>query len=156
LDGGACDVGLESTIVGEEDGEIIIYRLGGLTIEAIKAIVGNVTVSLNQSSNPKAPGQLKSHYAPKKPIYIGNLKELERQYAHKKIGVLGFGKLNISHPNVIVKNLSPSGNYQEAAIHLFSYLRELDECDVDVIICDLLPEESLGMAINDRLQRAAN
>lgn len=156
LDGGACDVGLESTIVGEEDGEIIIYRLGGLTIEAIKAIVGNVTVNLNQSSNPKAPGQLKSHYAPKKPIYIGHLSELEKQYSHKKIGVLGFGKLNISHPNVTIKNLSPSGNYQEAAIHLFSYLRELDECDVDVIICDLLPEESLGMAINDRLQRAAS
>ena len=156
LDGGACDVGLESTIVGEEDGEIIIYRLGGLTIEAIKAIVGNVTVNLNQSSNPKAPGQLKSHYAPKKPIYIGNLSKLEKQYSHLKIGILCFGEFTNAHSNVVIKNLSPTGNYQEAAIHLFSYLRELDECDVDVIICDFLPEESLGMAINDRLQRAAN
>ncbi len=156
LDGGNCEIGLESTIVGEEEGEIIIYRLGGLTIESIKAIVGNVKVNLNQSSNPKAPGQLKSHYAPKKPIYIGNLYELEKQYAYKKIGVLGFGELNISYFNAVIKNLSPTSNYQEAAIHLFSYLRELDESSVDVIICDLLPEESLGMAINDRLRRAAS
>lgn len=156
LDGGACKIGLESTIVGEENGEIIIYRLGGLTIEAINAIVGNVTVNLNQSSNPKAPGQLKSHYAPKKPIYIGNLIELQNQYADKKIGILSFGNFRITHTDAIIKNLSPSTNYQEAAIHLFSFLRELDESAAELIICDLLPEESLGMAINDRLQRAAS
>ena len=90
LDGGACKIGLESTIVGEENGEIIIYRLGGLTIEAIKTVVGKVSVQLNQSSNPKAPGQLKSHYAPKKPIYIGSLIELQNPNFFSSIVILKF------------------------------------------------------------------
>jgi L-threonylcarbamoyladenylate synthase len=59
--------------------------LGGLSIDDIEAVVGKVNVQLNQSSNPKAPGQLKSHYAPKKPIFIGNLNELQTKYSEKKI-----------------------------------------------------------------------
>lgn len=155
LDGGACEVGLESTIVGEENGEIIVYRLGGLSIDDIEAVVGKVFVQLNQSSNPKAPGQLKSHYAPKKPVYIGNVVELQNTHADKKIGAIIFGDNIKFSESIIVKNLSFSKNYQEAAVHLFSFLRELDETDVDVIITDLLPEQGLGLAINDRLRRAA-
>ena len=155
LDGGACEVGLESTIVGEENGEIIVYRLGGLSIDDIEAVVGKVFVQLNQSSNPKAPGQLKSHYAPKKPVYIGNVVELQNTHADKKIGAIIFGDDIKVSESTIVKNLSFSKNYQEAAVHLFSFLRELDETDVDVIITDLLPEQGLGLAINDRLRRAA-
>ncbi len=155
LDGGACEVGLESTIVGEENGEIIVYRLGGLSIDDIEAVVGKVFVQLNQSSNPKAPGQLKSHYAPKKPVYIGNVVELQNTHADKKIGAIIFGDNIKFSESTIVKNLSFSKNYQEAAVHLFSFLRELDETDVDVIITDLLPEQGLGLAINDRLRRAA-
>jgi L-threonylcarbamoyladenylate synthase len=156
LDGGSCQVGLESTIVGEEQGEIIIYRLGGLAIEAITEVVGEVSIQLNQSSNPKAPGQLKNHYAPKKPIFIGNITELQHQYPDKKLGIITFGNRHVSQPNLVVKDLSPSQNYQEAAINLFSFLRELDESSVDIILCELLPEESLGLAINDRLIRAAS
>lgn len=155
LDGGSCEVGLESTIVGEENGEIIIYRLGGLSIDEIENIVGKVTVQLNQSSNPKAPGQLKSHYAPKKPVYIGNLNKLQTQYADKKTGAIVFGNEFELDKNTLIKNLSPTKNYQEAAVNLFSFLRELDEADVDIIITTLLPEQGLGLAINDRLRRAS-
>jgi L-threonylcarbamoyladenylate synthase len=155
LDGGYCTVGLESTIVGEENGEIIIYRLGGLSIDDIKSVVGKVSIQLNQSSNPKAPGQLKSHYAPKKPVYIGNLKELQIKFLNKKLGAIIFGEQNFLNSNVVVKNLSQSKNYQEAAVNLFSFLRELDETDADIIITELLPETGLGLAINDRLKRAA-
>ncbi len=155
LDGGNCEVGLESTIVGEENGEIVVYRLGGLSIDDIEKVVGKISVQLNQSSNPKAPGQLKSHYAPKKPVYIGDLNELQQHYAHQKIGAIVFGN-SIKFPEtVVVKNLSSTGNYQEASVHLFSFLRELDETDVDVIITSLLPQQGLGLAINDRLKRAA-
>lgn len=154
LDGGACEVGLESTIVGEEQGEIIIYRLGGLSIDAVEKIVGKVSVQLNQSSNPKAPGQLKSHYAPKKPVIIGDLKQLEKQYSDLKIGAIVFGEHSLVK-DITVKNLSISGDFNEAAGNLFSYLRDLDESDVDVIIAELLPEVSLGLAINDRLRRAS-
>jgi len=155
LDGGDCQVGLESTIVGEEHGEIFIYRLGGLSISDIELVVGKAVVQLNQSSNPKAPGQLKSHYAPKKPFYIGNLSDLQSQFHSKKIGALVFGIPSNINENVFVKNLSPTNNMQEAAINLFSFLRALDDSDVDVIICELLPEIGLGLSINDRLRRAA-
>lgn len=155
LDGGNCEVGLESTIVGEENGEIIIYRLGGLSIDDIEKMVGKVSVQLNQSSNPKAPGQLKSHYAPKKPVYIGNVIDLQKTHSGKNIGVLVFGDDIKLNETTTVKNLSSSKNYQEAAVNLFSFLRELDETNVDVIITDLLPEQGLGLAINDRLRRAA-
>lgn len=156
LDGGSCQIGLESTIVGEENGQIIIYRLGGLSIEFIKTIVGEVTIQINQSSNPKTPGQLKSHYAPKKPIFIGDINELQKQYNLKKVGLLIFGNLILKHQNALIKNLSPSANYQEAATNLFSFLRDLDESEIDLIICHLLPEENLGIAINDRLLRASS
>ncbi len=156
LDGGSCQVGLESTIVGEEHGEIIIYRLGGLAIESIKEVIGDVSVQLNQSSNPKAPGQLKSHYAPKKPIFIGNITELIKRHADKKIGAITFGDRHFSQSNIVIKNLSPTYNYKEAAINLFSFLRELDDSNVDIILCELLPEVNLGLAINDRLIRAAS
>lgn len=155
LDGGSCAVGLESTIVGEENGEIIIYRLGGLSVDDIEKVVGKVSVQLNQSSNPKAPGQLKSHYAPKKPVYIGNFEELQKKYSDKKIGAIVFGNDLTLNETILIKNLSPTKNYQEAAVNLFSFLRELDEADVDLIIAKLLPETSLGLAINDRLCRAA-
>ena len=154
LDGGSCEVGLESTIVGEENGEIIIYRLGGLSVDEIESVVGKVSVQLNQSSNPKAPGQLKSHYAPKKSVYIGNLNELQAKHADKKMGAIVFGDV-ILNEGVLIKNLSPNKNYREAAVNLFSFLRELDESEVDVIITELLPKSSLGLAINDRLRRAA-
>lgn len=155
LDGGNCEVGLESTIVGEEEGELIIYRLGGLSVDAIESVVGSVSIQLNQSSNPKAPGQLKSHYAPKKPVFTGNAAELQKIHKHHKTGFIVFGETLVDAPGSIVKNLSPSQNYHEAAANLFSFLRELDEADVDVIICDLLPGMDLGLAINDRLRRAA-
>ena len=155
LDGGNCAVGLESTIVGEENGEIIIYRFGGLSVDEIETIVGKVSVQLNQSSNPKAPGQLKSHYAPKKPVYIGNLNESQKQYSDQKIGAIVFGNDIKLSESILIKNLSSTKNYQEASANLFSFLRELDEADVDVIITALLPEIGLGLAINDRLRRAS-
>lgn len=155
LDGGSCEVGLESTIVGEEDNRIIIYRLGGLSVDAIESVVGNVSIQLNQSSNPKAPGQLKSHYAPRKPLYIGNITELQKEHAQRKAAYLIFGEEPPELKNQLVKNLSPTQNYKEAAANLFAYLRELDESEAEVILCDLLPGMSLGLAINDRLRRAA-
>lgn len=155
IDGGLCGVGLESTIVGEENNEIVIYRLGGLSIEEIENVVGKVHVQINHSSNPKAPGQLKSHYAPKKPVFIGNIDELLTKNNHKKIGLIVFGNDKFFDSNIIVKDLSPSKCDKEAASNLFSVLRELDDSNVDVIVSDLLPLTGLGMAINDRLIRAS-
>lgn len=156
LDGGACEVGVESTIVGfDNDGEPIIYRKGGLPVEAIEAEVGKPLVMEHSSSNPKAPGMLKSHYAPRIPFLLGNLEELVIENQGKKIAVLSFKThFQSIDPNKMVV-LSPSGNMGEAAQRLFAAMRYLDSTDADLILAELLPEEGLGRAINDRLRRAA-
>ncbi|MCE3258469.1 MAG: translation factor [Bacteroidetes bacterium] len=155
LDGGPCKVGIESTIVGVEEGEVCIYRLGGLEIEKIEEIVGKVTLRINNSSDPKAPGQLKSHYAPRKPVLLGNAEKLISQHTGKRIGLLCFGEQRISGKDIVGFNLSPSRSLNEAAINLFKYLREADDSDIEVLIAEELPDQGLGKAINDRLRRAA-
>lgn len=155
LDGGPCRVGLESTIVGVEDDRVCIYRLGGLAVETIEAVVGPVELRINQSSDPKAPGQLKNHYAPRKPLYLGRAEELIKALAGKKIALLWFGPLTIQPTEGPLYNLSPNGDLREAALNLFKFLRLADESDADVVVSELLPDTGLGRAINDRLRRAA-
>jgi L-threonylcarbamoyladenylate synthase len=156
LDGGACTVGIESTIIGVEENTLCIYRLGGLEIDAIEKIVGKVELRINNSSDPKAPGQLKSHYAPRKPVLLGNAEKLVSQNEGKRIGILCFGEEKISGKNIRSFNLSRNKSMKEAAINLFKFLREADESDIDLLIAEELPEQGLGKAINDRLRRAAS
>jgi L-threonylcarbamoyladenylate synthase len=153
LDGGACSVGIESTIVGFENNHTIIYRLGGLSVEEIEGVAGKVIVQAHSTSNPKAPGQLKSHYAPTKPVVLGDIPQLMKAFAGKSIGVLSFQK-DFGMPNQII--LSPKGNVEEAAQHLFTALRMLDKFPIDIILAEPAPEHGLGRAINDRLKRAAS
>lgn len=157
LDGEACEVGLESSIVGLEEDEIVIYRLGGLEISAIEKVVGPVKIKDHSSSNPSAPGQLDSHYAPRKPFVLGDLKVMVKENFGKKIdfAVLSFSDFfpGISPENQIA--LSTERNLHAAAKNLFSAMRKLDEGNSTVILAELLPEEGLGRAINDRLRRAA-
>lgn len=150
LDGGNCEVGIESTIVGVENGKVCVYRLGGLTIEQIEKVIGKVELRIISSDNPTVPGQLHSHYAPMKKIYIGNIDLLMEHY--KNVCVLNFGKKKFNVPTF---NLSENENLTEAAANLFTGLRALDECQAEIILCEYLPETGLGIAINDRLKRAA-
>lgn len=152
LDGGECSVGLESTIIGIENGKATIFRKGGLRIEEIEVHIGSVVVKENSSSKPNAPGMLESHYAPKKPIIIGHIPALLEEYKNKKIGVLSFQKRYSSHSHYI---LSPSANYTEASANFFNFLHQLDEEKIEIIISEFLPEVGLGRAINDRLRRAS-
>lgn len=155
LDGGACEVGLESTIIGIEDDKVCIFRLGGLALEDIEKVIGKTELRINNSSNPVAPGQLKSHYAPKKPLFIGEIKQLIEKNKDKKIAIISFGEKNFEGKDLIVFDLSKNKNLQEAAINLFKYLRLADDSNADVVVCEELPETGLGRAINDRLRRAA-
>lgn len=152
LDGGTCPVGIESTIVGFEHNTPVIYRLGGLSVEAIEAVVGNVTLMTHSSSNPKAPGQLKSHYAPRKKVIIGSIDDLLKTHPADRTAVLSFQQ---TYPVKHQITLAPSGKTEEAAQHLFEALRTLDKLDIDRIVTELVPEHGLGKAINDRLRRAA-
>lgn len=152
LDGGTCPVGIESTIIGFEGGDPVVYRLGGLSLEEIETAIGAVALKAHSTSNPKAPGQLKSHYAPGKKVVVGNIEELLKEYDQQEIAVLSFSK-NFNIPFQFI--LSPTGRIDEAAQHLFTALRTLDKMPVKVILTEFVPENGLGRAINDRLKRAA-
>lgn len=153
LDGGNCNVGIESTIIGFEDEKVIIYRLGGISVEAIEQVVGKVIVKSHSTSNPNAPGRLESHYAPKKPLYLDE--EILEKFTPEEIGVLSFSEYLPCIPQANQCILSLRKDYLEAAQNLFSMMRKLDAMPVKVIFAKLLPEESLGRAINDRLRRAS-
>lgn len=152
LDGGKCEVGIESTIVGMENGEPVVYRMGGLSIEDIESVVGKVKVQTHSSSNPRSPGQLDSHYAPGKKVFVGKIEELLLEYPAHHVGLLTFQN-DFNTPNQFI--LSPSGTLEEAAQNLFEALRAFDKMDVDVVFAELVPDVGIGRAINDRLKRAA-
>lgn len=152
LDGGVCNIGIESTIVGFEDEQAVVYRLGGLNTDEIKSITGELVIRTHSTSNPKAPGQLQSHYAPRKKVVLGDLTELIKHYDALRTGILSFQQ-DFHAPHQYI--LAPSGTLEEAARNLFTALRMLDKLPIDIIIAELAPEQGLGRAINDRLRRAA-
>ncbi len=153
IDGGAARVGLESTIVGFPDDHPTVYRLGGLSIDEIEKVIGPVRIMPHSSSNPKAPGMLKSHYAPGKPFRL--VPSLETGIPDPRAGYLLYSNSIDTIPASQQRILAPDGNLTTAAKNLFGYMRELDSLDVTEIIAEMVPEEGLGKAINDRLRRAS-
>jgi L-threonylcarbamoyladenylate synthase len=157
LDGGPCRVGVESTIVGFEEDVPVIYRLGGLTVEDIRSVAPSAKVVLHASSDPRAPGMLKSHYAPRIPLFLGDLESLLDQHKGKRIGVLAFNTPPVPCASIrSVQLLSSSSDMNEAASRLFGAMRLLDHSEVDVVLAEPVPDQGLGKAINDRLRRAAH
>lgn len=154
LDGGPCDVGIESTIVGMEEGRVVVYRKGGIALEALQNIVPDIEVRNNSVSDPSAPGMLQSHYAPSCPVIIVDEIDLSH-YGSKKVGVISFHQKIQDLPDSLQYILSEKGDFGEAAQQLFKAMRHLDAMDLDMILVKLLPEKDLGRAINDRLRRAA-
>ena len=152
LDGGSCSVGIESTVLRVQHNEIEILRLGGISVEDLQRFTSNIHIQQHSSSSPAAPGMLTSHYAPRKPVFVGNIQELMHSLASQKIGVLSFKE---DYQIEAQRILSKSGSFTEAASNLFAFLRELDQLDIDVILAEFLPNENLGRAINDKLKRAS-
>jgi L-threonylcarbamoyladenylate synthase len=146
IDGGSCPVGVESTIIDVTGDAPVLLRPGGVAVEDIETVVG--PVQLNHSDDIKAPGQLKSHYAPSIPIRI-NVQPEDRV---KGESLLTFGP---DMPRRAAINLSKSGDLKEAAANLFTMLRALDMPGIRGIAVVPIPNEGLGRAINDRLERAA-
>ena len=144
VNGGACSVGLESTILGLV-GVPAILRPGGIPAEALEACLDRPLATGGDSAKPTAPGQLLSHYAPAAPVRL-NVKQPEPGEFW-----LGFGP-EASEADL---NLSERGDLVEAAANLFHYLREADARAKGPIAVSPIPEKGLGRAINDRLRRAA-
>lgn len=145
LDGGACAVGVESTIVALLDDRPRLLRPGGVARAEIEAILGSALAGADPSdSQPLAPGLLASHYAPGASVRL-NARELEPG----ETGLDFAGQLSGA------LDLSPSGDLEEAAANLFSALRRLDAAGATRIAVAPIPAQGLGEAINDRLARAA-
>jgi L-threonylcarbamoyladenylate synthase len=137
LDGGNCEIGIESTIVGFEGHKPVVYRMGGLSVEAIEDLIGSVSIQTHSTSNPKSPGQLQSHYAPGKKVILGKMEELLQLYPAHTCGLLTF-QSDFNSPYQYI--LSPSGSLTEAAQNLFSALRSFDKMPVDMILTEPVPD----------------
>lgn len=155
LDGGPCEVGVESTIIGFEEGRVVLHRPGGISIEDIERVVGPVVLQAHASSNPQAPGMLASHYAPRKKVYLGNIENLLQQLGAENAAILAWNAENPGLPAPRFFALSKSGDLREAASRLFEGLRYLDNSDASFILAEPVPHQGLGLAINDRLKRAS-
>jgi L-threonylcarbamoyladenylate synthase len=143
LDGGACTIGLESTVVAMLDGPPRLLRAGGVTRAQLEAIVGPLAGA--EADARRSPGRMAAHYAPDAPV------RLDAQDARLGEVLLGFASI-AGDPAF---NLSPSGDLREAAANLFAFLRAADRLHPSAIAVASIPPEGLGEAINDRLRRAA-
>jgi L-threonylcarbamoyladenylate synthase len=155
LDGGDCERGIESTIIGFENNQPVLYRHGSIALEEIEEVIGEVYVYDSNSKKIMAPGMLKKHYAPKTTtILTDNIENSIQHYANRKVGLLLFRTPLSNQENRVVEVLSETGNLKEAARNLYAALHRLDDLKLDIIIAEKLPQEGLGKSINDRLQRA--
>ena len=138
LDGGRCEIGIESTIISFLNDDVKILRHGFVTKEDIEKVIGKI--SENDSGKIISPGLLKSHYAPLTPLSCVDDFKLIKNVSDKNIGILDFSKYN---------------DFREIALNLFSDLRKMDKQNYDLIVWKKLVNEGLGIAINDRLTRAS-
>jgi L-threonylcarbamoyladenylate synthase len=146
LDGGPCAIGLESTVIDLSDDSPTLLRPGGITREALEAVIGTIEVSDGRQDAPRSPGMLMRHYAPSIPLRL-NAEQPEPGEA-----LLAFG------PDISARhaNLSRTGDMVEAAANLFAMLHMLDQPGFKGIAVMKIPDTGLGIAINDRLKRAVS
>ena len=154
LDGGPSDIGLESTIVGFENGFPILYRSGAISVEEIEALLGRPLLH-SQTVNLQAPGMQSNHYAPRKPLLLGDTARLLSHQQAGQVGILRFSSPQSGIPLQQQLILSESGDLQQAAARLFSSLHKLDHMKISLILAEPVPNKGIGEAINDRLRRAA-
>jgi L-threonylcarbamoyladenylate synthase len=154
LDGGSCNVGVESTIVSFAHGKPLLLRSGGLPVEEIETVIGPLCYPERDTMENASPGRALRHYAPLTPVVIGYS---SGPSTGLRKGLLAFsGKsLENTHDYCSVEVLSENGDLSEAACNLFAALRRLDKLKLDVIETASVPSHGLGLAINDRLKRAA-
>lgn len=156
LDGGAAEIGLESTIIDLSGPQVKVLRLGGLALEELSEALGKTPeIAAHSSSNPKAPGMLSAHYSPGIKILFGKIMDNLKLIDPERTGSISFCQKIQGIPARNQRVLSPRCDLKEAAAQLFTALRSFDPAQIDVILCEEFPQEGLGRAINDRLKRAS-
>ena len=159
LDGGPCGVGVESTVLSLMTAEPTVLRPGGLPIEDIEAVIGPVQRATGSpeldDAAQLAPGMLSRHYSPTTKLLLINANETPVGVGRKKCGLLTYGPIRDTSGFAKIEQLSEFSDLKTCAANFFAALRSLDAADLDVIIARRFPESGLGIALNDRLQRAA-
>ncbi|RYZ23003.1 MAG: threonylcarbamoyl-AMP synthase [Chitinophagaceae bacterium] len=155
LDGGPCTVGIESTVVGFEDDTVVIYRAGAITAEEVALVAGGAVRVKESSGSGPAPGMHHLHYTPRTPLVLAeDFTGMEGAHPDKT-GLLCFSGYRAGWPRENQFVLSMKGNLETAARNLYQGLHELDERGLSLIVAETAPPHGLGIAINDRLRRAA-
>ncbi len=170
LDGGACERGIESTIVGKDAGNVVVYRLGAIGREQIAAVLGKEVGISKQTSKQTGgvPGGLSKHYAPTKPLVVCAEEELEgylrtdgadradRAGRADRVGLLRYSTWYAGVPRNRQFVLSATGDLAEAGRRFFQGLHVLSACNgVEYIVAEPLPDRGLGCSLNDRLKRGS-
>ncbi len=155
LQGGNCTNGIESTIIGFENNNPVLYRLGSISVEEIEAVIGPVQIKNKKESSPDAPGMLSRHYAPKTTtILVNNVEDEILKYQNAKVGLLVFQNTPSNAKEMVIEVLSKKGDLKEATANLYAAMHRLDKQNLDLIIAEQFPNTELGKSINDRLERA--
>jgi L-threonylcarbamoyladenylate synthase len=155
LDGGNCEKGIESTIVGFQNNKPILYRVGAISKETIEGYIGTIEVKNKAAASPDAPGMLSKHYSPKTKFEVSNnIEESIRINSNKNVGFLLFSKPNCELSNQQYIQLTENQNIEEAATNLYAAMHKMDDKKFDLIIAEKFPDIGIGVSLNDRLQRA--
>jgi len=156
LEGGESMNGLESTIVGFEEDEVIVYRLGAIPLEELESVVDSVRLNEVKKNGTVSPGMAAKHYSPKTPlIFTDSLSEQIEQFETKDVAIICFDKLPRLYNMESSIIYSFQGHLGNAAKRLYGLLHELDERNLACILIEKFPDHGLGRTINDRLKRAA-
>jgi L-threonylcarbamoyladenylate synthase len=159
LDGGPCEVGVESTVLDLTTSPPRLLRPGGVALEDLESLIGEIEVieKAGEGETPQAPGMLTKHYAPQTRVIV--LESLDQLPAERSCSALltlaPIGEAERAE-FLVAESLSESGDLREAAANFFATMRRLDAVGAEQIVSVRFPNEGLGRALNDRLQRAAN
>ncbi len=154
VDGGPAALGIESTVIAIKEGRGMILRKGPIVAEELAQL--SIKHKIQMDNVILSPGQLPSHYSPRTPLRLIKHASDVKVSPDTRVGLLRYQESGENLAKFkVVRTLTPTGDLNEAATHLFRMLRELDASDVDLILAEEVPDEGIGTAIMDRLRRAS-
>ncbi len=153
LDGGPCNMGIESTIIGFSDGMPALYRMGAISIEDIEKVIGKITLAITEKAI--APGMHLKHYSPITPLVASdNLEQDIIKHRNHNIGVITYNNYTQLLPSEKQLVLCENDDFKTAAANLYAAMHTMDGKGYDLIIAHKFPEPGIGLSLNDRLNRA--
>jgi len=165
LDGGNTEIGVESTVVEIVDGKIIVLRPGGISVEELRGVIGDVEVYSESKTPERSPGKYPQHYSPLAKVILVENDLLQKEKTIEiasdmeskghKVGVMAKQEHEDAYRSFNVKILGPEEDFKICASRLFSTLREFDSESMDIIIAESIVEKGLGLAIMNRLRKAS-